>query len=131
MTLNIVKSKVKRQALLFMLFITGVILFLSCGNNGSIAGSWEVSGFPDFPFYETYIFHDDKSFKLMRTNENNVKILEYDGIYTTSGKKLKIAYDSVDMGTIEYIFTIDNDKLTLKNSSGNRMTYTKVNEPTD
>ena len=106
-------KKVFKGVVLGIVFVCAALFLTACNrkDSNSIVGSWEYSGY-------VYTFNADK------TGDYSVGGTKMEFTYEDDGKKVSILYTGNTMAG-EYEYRIEDNKLIIKDSFGNDVTYTK------
>ena len=120
-----------------LLIIGIIVILLTVGLSGcnednntvqsdedKIIGTWNFSGkYNNNTLNASYIFSSNKSFEVITSYID--KIYTSNGTWSITDNKLYIILEGLNKLTNYYAFSNDNTKLTLTNSSGNIVVFTK------
>ncbi len=99
-----------KKGLLVCLLAVLCVTLVGCGKKEGLVGEWAYGSGNTFVF----TFNEDKTCSYAGRNCT----------YTVDGDKLSVLYDG-DTAPFETTFKIEDDKLTIKDSLGNDVVYTR------
>lgn len=100
----------KKGILFSLLAVVLCLVVVGCGKKEGLVGTWRYGSSDTFQF----VFNEDKTCSYAGRNCT----------YTVDGDKLSILYDG-DTTSFDTTFKIEDDKLTIKDSLGSDVVYTR------